>query len=264
LPNIIKAYTVIYDDKIKKTIDSQKRQEKKKPKKKAAGTETRKTGNAFVEGLDALMVEELPSEEETKKANYIIENAKKEAQCIFKQAKEEAEKIKKDAYAAANLQGYEDGKKLCDQEAEKQKAEYADKMQQLEKEYNSMTAKLEPKIADIIASLVKKITGIIVEGKEEVILYLVEKALKKYDKSNEYTLRIAPENYKYIMSKKEFLQNFIEREVKLHVTEDPSLHINQCMIETDLRVINCSLDEQLYNLITDLKLIGHTDQTEGG
>ena len=117
-----------------------------------------------------------------------------------------------------------------------------------------MAASLEPQMAEVIASLVEKITGILIED-NEVILYLVDKALKNMDKSEEYTLKVSKEDYKYISMHRELLLAAIGREVLLYIVEDANLEKNQCLIETELKVINCSLDVQLSNLITDLKLI---------
>jgi flagellar assembly protein FliH len=119
-----------------------------------------------------------------------------------------------------------------------------------------MILQVEPKAAGIIADLIQKMTGILVDEKKEVILYLIEKAMKNKDKSNEYTVKVSKEDYETVMSGRELLLEAIGRDTVLNVSEDSSLKKNQCFIETDLRIINCSLDVQLNNLVTDLKLIG--------
>jgi flagellar assembly protein FliH len=263
LPNIIKAYVVTYDDSKKKMIDSQQKQNKKIPRQLTAVATSDQADASFVEGIDASLVEKLSPHDEMKKSDEIVENAKTQAQHILEQAKAEAEANKEEVYAAARKQGYEDGRKHSDQEAVKQNAAYEDKVLALEKKYDNMAAEMEPEIAELIASLVEKITGIVVDDQKEVIRYLVERALKKYDKSNEYTIRVSPGEYGYLLTQQEYLHDFVGREVILHVEEDSLLHANQCIIETDLRVINCSLDEQLKNLTTDLKLLGHMVRTEG-
>jgi flagellar assembly protein FliH len=84
---------------------------------------------------------------------------------------------------------------------------------------------------------------------------MVNRALNNLDKSNEYTIRVSKEDYDYLTERKGVLLNAIGREVNLVINEDPELTKNQCLIETDTRVIDCSLDVQLNNLITDLKLL---------
>jgi flagellar assembly protein FliH len=263
LPNIIKAYVVTYDNRNKKMIDSQQKKNEEIPRQFTVAGTTDQTGGSFVEGLDVPLVEEQLSQDGIKKADEIVENAKIQAQQILEQAKTEAEADKEEIYAAARKQGYEDGRKQSDQEAVKQNAQYEEKVHTLQKKYDDMTAELEPEVAELIASLVGKITGIVVEDKKEVIRYLVERTLKKYDKCKEYTIRVSPEDYDYLLTQQDYLHDFVGREVILHLEKDPMLHVSQCMIETDLRVIDCSLEEQLHNLTADLKLLGSMDKTEG-
>jgi flagellar assembly protein FliH len=60
----------------------------------------------------------------------------------------------------------------------------------------------------------------------------------------------------YLISRKNDLLNVLPTDATLRIVEEINLTKNQCLIETDQRVIDCSLDVQLNNLITDLKLLG--------
>jgi flagellar assembly protein FliH len=258
---MIKAYSVRYEDEAKKTIDTHLRIDKElEMKRTIAIQQTLQPGliqEGFVEGLKAVMVEALPDPEETKeKASKITEDAKAEAKRILDQAKKEAEQLKKDSYSTAQKKGYEDGMAGARKEAERLKADYEDQARRLQEEYEAMAEHMEPQMAQIIAALVEKITGIVVAGKEEVILFLIDRAIKNMDKSDEYTIRVSKDDYEYVSMRKNLLLGAIGREVPLYITEDPYLNKNQCLIETEQKVINCSLDIQLINLITDLKLIG--------
>ena len=256
MSNMIKAYAVCYDEVLMKTIDTHLRDKEIATKRKAIST-AHEEGNEFVEGLKAIVVEKLPTEEEQKEiSGKIIQAAKKEAVQILELSKQEAEKSQKDLYAASQKKGYEDGMLQSNREARKLQEQYDEKAKQLQKEYEEMAAELEPRMTEIISSLVEKITGVVVGDKEEVILHLVDKALKNLDKSSEYTIRVSKSNFEFLSSKKSILLGAIGREVSLYITEDASLKKNQCLIETDLHIINCSLDVQLSNLITELKLLG--------
>ena len=257
MSNMIKAYTVRYDEVITKTIDTHLKAEKELEIKRSKVFKTIVSQDQFVEGLKAFVVDELPSQVEmTEKTSAVLEEANNEAKNILENAKLEAEKIKKDIMVSAQKKGYDNGMLMVKHEAIKLKADYEEKEQILQKQYEELTLSMEPQMAVIIASLVEKITGILVEDKEEVILYLVNKALKNMDKSNEYTIKVSREDYEYIAMRKNILLSAIGREVSLYIDEDLNLKKNQCRIETELRVIDCSLDIQLNNLITDLKLIG--------
>lgn len=257
MSNMIKAYSVHYDEETKKTIDTHLRIEKEIEIRRNQIIEETQTQNQFIEGIKAVVIESVPSREEIAgKSSKLLEEAKAEAKSILDKAKKEAERLKSEAQTAGQKKGYDDGMLQGKKEIKKLKADYEEKVQGLQDEYDQMALSLEPQMVDIIASLVEKISGILVEDREEVILYLVDKALKNMDKSNEYTLRVSKDNFEYISMRKNLLLGAIGREVPLFIIEDANLKKNQCLIETDARVINCSLDIQLNNLIMDLKLIG--------
>jgi len=255
LSNMIKGYSV-RDEEIKMTIDTHLRIDKEIEQKKKVMITTDRAIGEFSQGIKAIVIEQIPSQQEqTEKASQLIEDAKKEAGQILSQSKQEAEKIKKDAFAEAQKKGYEQGILQCSCESQKIAAEFEEKTKMLQKEYDTSLSEFEPKMVKIISSIIEKITGILVEDKEEVILYIVGRALKDMDTSKEYTIRVAKENYEYLTERKNILLNAIGREATIYITELPSLRRNQCIIETDLRVIDCSLDVQLNNLIMDLKLL---------
>ena len=257
MSNVIKAYSIRYEEEIKKTIDTHLRIDKEleERRKALAAISQPQSEEGFVEGIQALVVEQLPSESDTEKASKLLEEAKAEALDIIDQAKQEAEAIKKEAYAAAQKKGYDDGMLQSRKEAQKFKADYEEQSRRLKEEYDRLTYSLEPQISDIIAALVEKITGIVIEDRDEVILYLVDKTLKNLEKCDEYTIRVSKEDYEFVSMRKNLLLAAIGREVPFYIVEDLNLKKNQCLVETEYKVINCSLDVQLGNLIQDLKLI---------
>jgi flagellar assembly protein FliH len=255
---VIKAYAIRYEEASKKTIDTHIRIDKEleERRKKAQIAALPNFNGEFVEGLRAVVIDQVPTmEENSEKASLILEDAKKEAGQILDAARKEAEIIKNEAYSEGSKKGYGDGLLQTQKELNKLKAEYDDKARHLKNEYEKMAASLEPQMVDIIAALLEKLTGIVIEDKEEVILYLVDKTLKNMDKCNEYTLKVSKEDFEYITMRKNQLLGAIGRDVPLYIVEDINLKKNQCLIETELKVINCSLDVQLSNLIMDLKLI---------
>lgn len=257
MSNMIKSYFVRYDEELKKTIDKNTMPQKEILPKKLLVNSSEQEEGAFTQGLQAVIVEKLPSKEEEEKiSSKIIEDAQKKAEQILEQANQEAERIKKETLAKAQKQGYEEGLKQGSRQVQNVSAELEARAKQMQLEYDTSVAELEPKMVEIIASLLERLTGILVEDKEEVIGYLVTRALKNMDNCSEYTIRVAKDNYEYLQERKNLLLDVVGSEVSLMITEDANLLQNQCLIETDLRIIDCSLDVQLSNLITDLKLLG--------
>lgn len=254
MSNVIKAYAVRYDEKAKKFLDVRLKDMALGKKQETRPEERPQEG--FVEGINAATVEILQQENEKKTAGDVLDQAKKEAQRILEQAKIEAAGIKNEAFAQARKRGYEEGMQKARAEAQKLEEEYSMKLKKLEDERENIINELQPQIAELIAGLVEKITGIVIKDKEDVVLYLVEKAMKNLDKCNEINIRVSSEDYDYLLDHRQELAQVLDRELEMHITEDPALFKNQCLIETESRVINCSLDLQLENLLTDIRLIG--------
>ncbi len=257
MSNVIKAYSVRYEEEEKKTIDSHIKRDADIQALRNHRMVMVEDNSGFVEGLRAVVVDPAPSEEELiKKSDKILENARKEAKSIIDKAKLEAEQIKAEALASAKKKGYEEGQLQSRKEVQKRLEELEQQRRSQQKEYEALVAELEPQMAGIMAELIEKITGILVEDQQGVILYLVERAFLNMDKADAYTIRVNREDYEFLVSKKDYLIGLSGREMNLYITEDGSLVKNQCRIETELKVIDCSLDVQLTNLITNIKLLG--------
>ncbi len=259
MSNVIKAYTVCYDKNVMKTIDSRQSWKDKEEQLRKMHPQTPVTASedGFVSGINATVVKEVPTDEDMKqRSDHLLEKANKEAAQILEQAKEEAERKQQEIYEEAKAKGYQDGMAKAKLELKAKNAELDHKLQQLQQDYENMVKELEPQIAGIILALVEKITGVLVNDHQEIILHLVEKALKNLDQSDKLTLRVSKEDYDYVNDKKDILLSSVGREIEIQIIEDSNLMKNQCLIETDLTVINCGLDEQLKNLITDIKLLG--------
>ncbi len=258
MSNIIKSYTVRLNEEKRKTIDTHIKRESDITAKRNSRLLTGNGEEGFVEGLQAMIVDPALSEEElAEKSVRIIEDARKEAQRILDKAKLDASRLQAETLASARKTGYEEGKNEAIQEYRKKLAELEAMKEKQSKEYKEQLAAMEPKIVELIASLVEKITGILARDRQDVIYYLVEKALFKLDKEEEIKIRVSREDFSYILSRKEDLVYSLGRDIKLTIEEDQALMRQQCLIETDLRIIDCSLDVQLTNLIADLKLLGN-------
>jgi flagellar assembly protein FliH len=208
----------------------------------------------FEEGLKAFVVDPIISEEEQrKKAGAIVDNANNEATGILDAAKKEARKLKEDTLERARKQGYEEGLEKGNLEIEQIKKDLLGQQKLQEEEYQKLLKGMEGHVSEVIISLITKLTGILVEDKTEIILYLVEKALREDDRAENYTLRVSREDFELLSTKKTYIEEIVGRDIQISVYGQ--LTKNQCLIETENKVINCSLDVQLNNLIRDLKLL---------
>ena len=272
LSNIIKSEFIYVNGENKKIIDSNGRSETirmihfnrqlDKISHEDEFAVTNETGaGTFTEGLKATVISEILSEEDEKlqqqQVTQIISEAHIQAAQILKKAEIDAKIMVDLLLKDTGKKGYEDGLQQGIAEVEREKKKLDELTQKQNKEYLEQIETLEPQFGQIVSSLIKKITGIIVEDKKEVILYLIHNAMIHADNSKNYIIKVSKGDYDFVLSKKEELFNLISGDITIDVTADKDLDKNQCLIVTDTRIIDCSLDVQLSNLIQDIKLLSN-------
>lgn len=260
LSNLIKSGLVTFDGQKKRIIDSDKRTSLFHPLilnqlQQIHANESEE----FIEEIKAQALEEEIKEEKKDKkeeAKKIIQEAKAQAETILAQAYSEAESIEQEARKAGEESGYQEGKQRAELEISQQKAKLTEQAQQLEENYRQEIAQMEPKFVELVIRLIENLTGIVIEDKKEVIFYLIHHAMLGIERSKNFLVHVSKEDYNFVLSKKEELIANLEKDIEFDIIEDKTLEKNQCIIEADSKVIDCSLDIKLNGLLEDLKLLG--------
>lgn len=275
MSNLLKRSSVInkdervidYNDLIKKKI--QAIMESKHNEMDADG---------FINGLHADVVEELISDDDTEdaltddaamgeqQAAASLENANAEAERIIEEARLQAEQIIADAnknadaaFEEAKQNGYYEGNEKAQEEMNIKQAqlevELDNKRKELEQEYNNLKESIEPELVEVITDVFRKVTGVVAEDNQEIILHLINDVMHNADGSRDYVIKVSPDDYKFLVNNQGKIYCAMSREVNIDIVEDATLERNQCMIETNTGIFNCSLDIELNNLIKNIKLL---------
>lgn len=275
MSNLLKRSSVInkdervidYNDLIKKKI--QTIMESKHNEMDADG---------FINGLHADVVEKLISDDDTadaltedaamgeQQAAASLENTNAEAERIIEEARLQAEQIIADAnknadaaFEEAKQNGYYEGNEKAQEEMNiKQaqlEAEFDNKRKELEQEYNNLKESIEPELVEVITDVFRKVTGVVAEDNQEIILHLINDVMHNADGSRDYVIKVSPDDYKFLVNNQGKIYCAMSREVNIDIVEDATLERNQCMIETNTGIFNCSLDIELNNLIKNIKLL---------
>lgn len=234
--------------------------------------------DGFISGLHADIVEELISDDNTADARTddssegehqaaaSLENINAEAEKIIEDARLQAEQIIEDAnknaaaaFEEAKQNGYYEGNAAAQEEADKKQeqleAEYNNRKKELEQEYNELKEKVEPQLVEVITDVFRKVTGVVAEDNQQIILHLINDVMHNADGSRDYVIKVSPEDYKFLVNNQGKIYCAMSREVNIDIVEDTGLERNQCMIETNTGIFNCSLDIELNNLIKNIKLL---------
>lgn len=217
---------------------------------------------SFEDGLAVISMSDVVNEEREKLLQQIMEEqeealnaAKEQAEALVKQAEQEADAIRE----AARSEGFEAGQAEGRMQAEQ---ELHQRMQELQEDYDirfqelmQQEENLEPAFAELVVSLVRKLTGVVCENKKDVILYLLGTSMKNLQRTKTLTVRVCKNDMSRVSSKKTTLKLLVKDVEEFDIIEDDSLTENQCIIETDHRILDCSLDAQLQNLEEHVKML---------
>lgn len=269
MSNLIKSRYVALTGENKFVVDSNERSEEfrvinfaNRPQVQLINKEeTAATTEGFVLGIDAPVIEEeepkLSEEELRIQLEDMIAKAEEEAALIRKTAEEESQEYSQKLYEEAERNGYEEGLKRGMQEALKKQNEYEELKEKLLVEYEEKAASLEPEFAVIMARLIEKVTRVSVDGKKGVITHLLHRAILHGDNSKFYHIKVSKEDYEEVLAYKPKLLEVVSDSIELDIAVDKNLLQNQCIIDMETGILDCSLDTQLENLKKDIILLSN-------
>lgn len=232
-------------------------------------------GVDFGEDVLTMDTSELPhisdSPEEIKQVtDEVLKSAKEEAESIVDRAHDEAEQLRAAAYDEAEemkqqakeegyQNGYEEGMATARQELENKSKALDQRMQEVELELQEKEAALiqntEQKMVDLLCQLIPSITGVVIENQRDVLLYLINNAMQDLDNSKKFVIRVSLDDYELLAERQDEIYGALNPNVELELFQDAKLAPMQCQIETDNGIVDVSLDVQLHNLLTALKLM---------
>ena len=278
MSNLLKKGSTISRDE--RVIDYNERiKEKLQLIMEANAAAGRAAGDGFINGLTAEVVERLTTDDEDagqetavtveqinvqiqemkEEAQKLLDNANEQAQQIIEQAQEQIKHLEEEA----RQRGYKEGQSKALAELEDAKKnllqEFSDKSEKLEAEYIQRKKQIEPELADVLTGVFEKVILTVAEDDKSILLHLINSTLENSDKSHEFLIKTSPEDYKFLINNQGKIYCAMTKEITLEITPDETLERNQCIIETDGGVFNCSLDIELNNLIKKIKMLSCMD-----
>lgn len=278
MSNLLKKGSTISRDE--RVIDYNERiKEKIQAVMEANAAAGQAAGDGFINGLTADVVERLTSDEDDadneaavteEQINNLLQEKRAEAQKLLDDANAQAQRIIEQAQEQiknANIEavrsGYDEGKSKAAAELESTRAElereYGERLDKLEAEYMQRRKEIEPELVDVITEVFEKVIFTAAEDDKSILLYLINKALENAENSSEFLIKASPDDYKFLANNQGKIYCAMTKEIELEIAPDETLQKNQCMIETDGGVFNCSLDIELNNLIKKIKLLSCMD-----
>ena len=164
-------------------------------------------------------------------ANEILEQTRKKAAGIIAQAEE--------IYEAKKKQGYEDG-------MEEGRISHAEKIMDTAMKSVDYLGAMEKSIAGLVIQCLEKVVGEMAD--EELILRIVRSGLAVTRNEKKVHVRVSPGELAFV---KDEVSNLLATHPGisvLNITPDGRLKKGDCLIESELGVVDASLDTQLTAL----------------
>jgi len=260
LANLLKYSQVICEENEKRVINSNELiAEKIREYMKTQQEEDEDYANEFSELMDSEKVEKLLEDKaealESVNREEILNEAREEADRILEEARKEADAFKRQAFDSAEKEGYNMGYSKGLQEIEQMKKDLEYQKAQMEQDYHKELEKMEPVLVDVILEVVESVFQIQFAEKKDFVLHLLQATLNKIEGSKDYLIRVSKDDFVLLTEKKNDIQAQLPRNSVLEIVEDLTLVKNQCLVETDGGVFDCSLDTQLESLTRDLRTL---------
>ncbi len=228
----------------------------------------------FAEGLDAEEVsleqavlggEQLQAAQE--QAEEILAAAQAQAEEIRQQAQVMAEQDARAAYENAKNQGmqdgYREGMQKANAEADAVRREYAQKEQELQKQYHEKLEEMEPHLIAELTGIYEHVFDVELSQYRNILQHLITNTLRSVEMSENYLIHVSEQDYSYVsMQKAQIIEDGCVKNATLEIVEDRTLGKNECLIETEDGIFDCSLSTQLSELKRKLQLLSYTGKKE--
>lgn len=182
------------------------------------------------------------------KAAKIISDAEEEAKAILEQAKQEG-------YNQGFEQGSMEAMKRADAYIEKMQSEQEDAAAKNREEMEQYISHAKQSMVDVACDLIAKLTGILVNDYKPVMLHMINNALNESDTSKKFVIHVSEEIYQYIEDNKSSLVGAANPNIAIEIYGDSKMGRSECLIDTDNGIIDLSMEVQVRNLVTAIKLL---------
>jgi flagellar biosynthesis/type III secretory pathway protein FliH len=186
--------------------------------------------------------------------NDVIEDVMKQAEEILEGAKEAAVSIEAEANTKGYDEGFKAGKKQALKEELKLRQKLKEEIEAATQDRKNSIHKMQPKVAEIIQRLVLNMIGI-QKIEPEIILFLIKLGLEEVDLYGDLIIKVSSDDYDEVIHNKDKIVENLSDKLRFEILKDNKLNKNDCIIETSLGSINCSLNERMDGLLRQLELI---------
>lgn len=185
----------------------------------------------------------------------LIAEAQEEIERMRAEARQEIETLRKQASERGRQEGrdegYRDGKATAQTELDEAK-------RKLDADYGKRLQEMEPEMVRQLTGIYEHIFHVELGAYQGLVMQLLESCMQKTEGSSNYIVHVGQDDYPFVSMQKNRLTEAIgNKNASLEVVEDATMKKNECMIEADGGIYDCSLDVQLEALRRQLILLSY-------
>lgn len=264
MPNLYKQYFVQNQTESARVINPNAVLEARTAKILERQRAEQKHQEELARSFEAGIVNENTDKIEESDPAFEADLAKEESERILNEAKSQAEAVLNQAYAEAKniheearVQGYAEGNAAMQKELNearmRMEEEYSSKSKALEADYAKKRNEMEHDLVNVILDVFNKVFHIQFDNKKHILMHLIDDAILNIEGDRKFRIKVAESNVLFLENHREDILERVGHGIELEFIADSTMDGNECLIETDSGVFDCSLGTQLENLIKDIR-----------
>lgn len=180
------------------------------------------------------------------------------------QLEQEADELKRTTYETAYKEGYEKGQQEGEEAVRNEQKHIIDSandksqrtLANVRTEVDRYMVESENLIAEMVLQIADKVLKQHFIDAPQVILPLVQEAVKKVQDQPKVMVRVAPEAYEYVLPARGQLQAMLDGNASLEIAADEALGLGDCIIDSPNGTVDARLStqmEQIKQAVRDMK-----------
>lgn len=197
------------------------------------------------------------------RVNNILEDAYNKAEEIINQAniqanvlKEEIfEESKKNGYNAGYADGYKDGLENARKEYQGIITQAQQELIEAQQRKDAAIKEAEMELVNLAIDIAREVLDHEIATNEDVIVHLVNKAIKSYYSAGPVCIRVCEEDYSVLTERIGKIIEAAGENINFEILKDDNVKKGMCLLETPNGIIDASIDKQMDKIAKELRLM---------
>lgn len=188
----------------------------------------------------------------------LIAKAQEEIEQLHAEADKAISFLKKRSMEEGREEGYQEGRIEAMRELEEQKLKWKEQEAVLEREFQKRVDALEVQFIETITGIYEEIFKVELSSYKPILLNAISNTIRSVEGIKDFIIHVSKEDYRDVLAaKSDLIDGMISKTVTAEIVEDITLKQNECVIETNNGIYDCSIGAQVEELKRRLRLLSY-------